>query len=1236
MNLDKTYESSSTPLFDSEWYCRNAPALALNSDEAFSHYLTIGWAEGRDPCPFFDTAWYLATNLDVVLAGVNPLRHYISCGEAEGRWPCRIFDPRWYSQEYGVKLGGGNALTHYLTTGCKDGLKPNEIFDPIFYKLSHRDLQLADVDASIHYLSQGYRENRHVAPGFSLETYRNNCFGGEKSIDPVYHCLTSSKSGGVGRFSQSDAKPSIASEIRTFTRPGPDFEELAPDIIGSKEVRAKLIAFYLPQFHPIPENDAWWGTGFTEWRNTQRGVPRFVGHYQPRIPRDLGFYDLSNPNVLRRQIALARASGIYGFCFYYYNFNGKRILEKPVEQFLVEKSLEFPFCIMWANENWTRRWDGSEDEVLLWQTYKATDDEQLLADWSRHFSDPRYIKVGGRPLLLIYRAGIIPNTRDTVNRWRQKLKDNFGYDAWFLMAQTFGDADPREFGFDGACEFPPHKITNDLPMSNSELTILDPQFSGRIYTYEQAIERSLTEAPPDFPLIKTICPSWDNDARRQGAGMTLQGSSPAKYRDWLAKLVERARARPFVGEPFIFANAWNEWAESAYLEPDVYFGSAYLNATARALVDGGDGSARPRVLLVGHDALPYGAQLNLLSIGRVLTRRFGVEVIWLLLEGGSLLEKYQEIGPVIIGRAGSEEVREASAKLHADGVCYAITNTMVTGGVVSQLRRSGFRILSLVHEWPNLAAQYGLHEAAKVIARDSDIIVIAAETGEKKFREFAGDPQGSVHIQPQGLYAAIEEDPHCRDLVRRELGLSSDARIVLGIGAGDLRKGLDLFLSTARAVAAQDSAVQFVWAGRIDPTTRLSLLVEDPEDQVSRIPPNFHHVDFTNDIGRYLSSADVFFLSSREDPFPSVVLEALACGLPVVGFEGCSGTEDLIRKHGKLVPAFDLTAVAEAIKILLTQEQEDEAAARRDTVAREYRFDRYCFKLLTLLNPRWRPVSVIVPNYNYARYLHERMDSIFAQTVPVFEIIVLDDASSDDSLLVLDQIASDHKREFSVCQNRTNGGSAIAQWLKGLEQASGDLVWIAEADDVSEPNFLERLLAHFEGERTLFAYSDSAQIDSNGVRIGDSYHAYYEQAGAEGLLRGLVIEARSFAERFLGVRNLILNVSSILARREVFLNALRDNIDRMQDYSFAADWHLYASVCLQDGDVAYVAEPLNIHRRHRDSATHVVTGNAHIAEIEKVYAFLKSAYGSSGDLRALREQYIALLREQFGLVQSCP
>ncbi len=333
---------------------------------------------------------------------------------------------------------------------------------------------------------------------------------------------------------------------------------------------------------------------------------------------------------------MARAAGVYGFVFYFYWFNGQRLLEQPLQRFLDDPTIDIPFSLMWANENWTRRWDGAESEVLISQDYRPDDDERMAAEFARHFKDRRYIRVQGRPVLMIYRPGLIPEPASTVRRWREIFKTQHGEDPILIMAQSFSDSDPMPYGMDGAIEFPPHKLTQHMPPINGSLEYLDSEFCGHVYSYDEVVRTSLDEPAPAYPLIKTAVPSWDNDARRQGSGLCITGSSPAKYEQWLGSLGEIARKKPFFGEPIVCVNAWNEWCEGTYLEPDLHYGSAYLNATARAVAGLSRRTAVPRLLLIGHDAFPSGAQLNLLAQGRALRRSFGVDIQFLLLDGGKL------------------------------------------------------------------------------------------------------------------------------------------------------------------------------------------------------------------------------------------------------------------------------------------------------------------------------------------------------------------------------------------------------------------------------------------------------------------------------------------------------------------------------------------------------------------------------------------------------------------------
>jgi len=343
----------------------------------------------------------------------------------------------------------------------------------------------------------------------------------------------------------------------------------------------KPIAFYLPQFHPIPENDRWWGKGFTEWVNVKRAYPMFTGHYQPHEPGELGYYDLvADPEVQHRQIALAKKYGIYGFCYYYYWFNGKRLLEKPLNRVLQDPSLDLPFCICWANETWSRRWDGSEHEVLIQQVHNSDSDRRFILDVIPILKDPRYIRINGAPLLLIYRTDLFEDFPSTVQMWREICAEHGLPQIHVSMVQSFNAYNPVSRGCDSATAFPPHnsKCRNITP----EVEGLDPEFQGFIFDYREFVAREMNRRKTPFLNFRGAMLSWDNTARRLKRATIFKNADPEEYKKLLLALADYTCRMPRE-ERFIFINAWNEWAEGTHLEPDKKYGDAYLQATYDAI-----------------------------------------------------------------------------------------------------------------------------------------------------------------------------------------------------------------------------------------------------------------------------------------------------------------------------------------------------------------------------------------------------------------------------------------------------------------------------------------------------------------------------------------------------------------------------------------------------------------------------------------------------------------------------
>lgn len=619
-----------------------------------------------------------------------------------------------------------------------------------------------------------------------------------------------------------------------------DYVPISEENIDTRSLPVKLIAFYLPQFHPIPENDEWWGKGFTEWTNVSKAVPQFEGHYQPRLPGELGFYDLRVPEVQRRQVELAKKYGIYGFCFHYYWFNGKRLLERPLEQFISDPEIDFPFCICWANENWTRRWDGFDQDILIQQVHTKESDIEFIKDVEHILRHKNYIKIDGRPIIIVYRAPLMPKPAETAKRWKAYCKKVGLKEPYLIAAQTFGFIDPREVGFDAAVEFPPHNIgVQDI---TSSVTLLNSGFAGKVFSFPDMAEKmKVYNSGATYKFFKNVSPSWDNEARKPGRGHVYANSSPEIYRSWLESACHSALQNPNPDERLVFINAWNEWAESAYLEPDKKYGYAYLEMTKQVL---------------------------------------------------------------------------------------------------------------------------------------------------KKITNF----------------------------------------------------------------------------------------------------------------------------------FPKI--------------------------------------------------------------------------------------SVIIPNYNHEQFIVNRIESIVNQSYKPNEIIFLDDASTDNSLHIAENILRRSNINYKIIRNETNSGNVFKQWLKGIENSEGDLIWIAESDDEADVDFLKNIIPSFQRDDVLLAYGNISYIDVNG-KINNELENYYDGLSKNHWILSHTRTAQDLFTSDFAIKNIIPNVSGAVFRKPILSN---DEIQRLLRYNFAGDWYFYALVS-RGGSISYCKEAKSYFRLNQKSTSRrEFFTQRHIEEHRMILDDLKSHY----------------------------
>lgn len=377
----------------------------------------------------------------------------------------------------------------------------------------------------------------------------------------------------------------------------------------SDKNKIRSIAIYLPQYHPIPENDEWWGKGFTEWTNVTKGEPRFEGHYQPHLPSDLGFYDLRLEESRMAQEALAKQNNIHGFCYYHYWFNGKRMLYEPLERKLKNPKEDLPFMLCWANENWTRAWDGTENQVLLQQNYSEEDDRNHIRYLISYFKDDRYIKVNGKPIFAFYKADVFPDMNKTVQIFREEARKE-GIELYLCWVERWGGNYEHPY-FDAAIEFQPlskpftafldhqkeeakknQAKSNQLSIPERVKNKIIRKLNSYRNTKPQTIKRSsdiiveygdFTKFDVSYPkrtykYFPGVCPMWDNSSRRRNqVAIIFKNSTPELFGNWYKKKVENFT--PYSEqENFIFINAWNEWAEGNHLEPDQKWGKQYLEA----------------------------------------------------------------------------------------------------------------------------------------------------------------------------------------------------------------------------------------------------------------------------------------------------------------------------------------------------------------------------------------------------------------------------------------------------------------------------------------------------------------------------------------------------------------------------------------------------------------------------------------------------------------------------------
>ena len=641
-----------------------------------------------------------------------------------------------------------------------------------------------------------------------------------------------------------------------------------------------------------------------------------------------------------------------------------------------------------------------------------------------------------------------------------------------------------------------------------------------------------------------------------------------------------------------------------------------------------------RVIVVSHDALPHGAQFLALSMVRSLIKELHIQVEVVLLEPGPLASEFAAIAPVhnLNGR-GAKAATSLADSLANRGFSHSIINTTVSGWLVPIFKKAGLESICLIHELPGVIEDMGLERNTREIAESAKAVIFPAQVVAEGFSKFAAvDPACQV-IRPQGLYRRnrwrFDRQAAKTELCNR-LGLSQNTRVVLTVGYADHRKGVDLFVKSALTILVNRTDVDFVWVGNLEQKAQSTINAQLKDNPLRK---RLHFVGYDPDTTLYYAASDVYALTSREDPFPSVVLESFDVAVPVVAFAETGGAAELVRQLGGcVVPAEDTTCFAESICHLLDDTTLSvhlgnvaQTYADRNLSFRVYLFDLCCMLGLTL--PR---ISVIVPNYNYARHIENRLDSILHQSVPFYELIILDDASTDDSLRCIENWLAATGTEAQIIRNESNSGNVFSQWEKGLSLATGEYIWIAEADDLSDPDFLETVVPLLQSGNVVLSYCESRQINAKGTTVAKNYHQYLAPVSSdrwENTYTNIGIEE---IRSYLAVLNTIPNVSAVVFKRETICYVFEQHFNEIAQFSKAGDWVVYLRV-LEHGDISFSPRAANLHRRHDGS---VIAGSNALSlyqEIQQVQQMVANEYDLDNCTRDKAAHYLTILQQQFDL-----
>ena len=1163
-------------LFDPEWYRRENPEIG--SLTPWFDYILHGWKKNLDPSPEFSTEIYYAENPDA--RGVNPLLHYLFSGTGKRRSyekPERIlsrsllFDGEWYLKTYpDVAESELDPASHYLQIGFLKGYDPSVFFGTETYYVLNPDIR--GINPLLHYLQFGCHEGRQFVAGvpvlepadyilaeptglFNAKWYlKNNPDLAGVKISPIEHFMNHGWKEG--------REPSDQFSIRDYCNFNPDLKaatvqpmthfifsgisegrKYAAQITEMDECQTRRQLNVVPKLYDPDRNES---LPF----NGERTIAVHLHLYYT----DMAEYFVRHLKLIPRKFDLYVSLPLSGKTDYYQHY-----FEQKLPNVNQVEVIQTP--------------NRGRDIAPFIVTFGK---KLMTYDWICHVHSKRS-----------------PHASRQLAGWLD-----------YIMDHLFGSAEQLNYIFSLLEQ-------NDrivFPPAYSQLDHDDSGW-GRNYHF---IQEYISQHPvlnlkslPRFIEFSHGSMLW-----ARGAAMAGYLDLPLTYDDFpeepissdatLAHVLERLSLlkTAFCGAPadmlFLKRDADDMIQYQILHEKQERFDNLFAGAAANP----------KKLVFVSHDSDKSGGPILALNIARTL-KEMGYKLYIIILKQGCLLPEFEACGTVqLVPQAEFNKFQASLPILHDAGFKNVLLNTVVSGSFAPVFRDAGFHVITLIHEMGFSIRKYQWNLFCNQVFAGSEKVVMPSSVVARSWKEIGLEvPAEKLIINPQGDYWS-RQPTACRDReaahreICRELQIPENSKIVIAAAIPERRKGIDAFVETAEDFLKTDPDVRFVWIGFTpEKKTEFSRLMKKTEALKNCI-----FTGFKKDLDKYMAGAQIFFLPSLADPFPAVTLLAASQGTPSVLCDGCTGSADFCRNFAAgLVREYSAKNFAAEIRRLL-HDPELYARVSRETLtfSREFHSMRqYVIDLMSYFPDGLKKVSCIVPNYQYEKYLPERLNSIIKQDYPIYDIVFLDDGSKDNSLKVGEEILSKQNIDYVILPNKTNSGSVFRQWFKGIQAAKGDFVWIAEADDSCSSEFLRKTVAGFDDPEVYLSYAQSCLMDSRGKVFNDNYKTHTDSISAVKWSQNYVAPMSFEINDGLAVKNTIPNASAIVIRKSA---AEKINKDFLFRFKVAGDWVFYLEL-LKGGRVAFTPEVLNYYRRHNAS---VVNRNLlrDYQEIEMIHHYI--------------------------------